>query len=81
MTTRTSIICLLIGSGIISSCGTSKKLDAANSQISDLQSMNSALTAKNTELTSTVNSLNSQVADLSAQNKTVKDQFASYKKQ
>jgi chemotaxis protein MotB len=81
MTTRISIICLVIGVGLISSCGTSKKLDAANSQISDLQSMNSALTSKNNELTSSVNTLNSQVADLSAQNKTINDQFASYKKQ
>ena len=81
MTTRISIFSLLIGVGLISSCGTSKKLETANQQISDLQSMNAALSTKNNELTTQVNTLNKQVTDLTGQNRTMNEQFASYKKE
>lgn len=81
MTTRTAIFFLLIATVVFCSCGTSKKLEAANSQISELQAANSELSAKNSQLNSTVNAQNQQISDLSAQNKTLNDQFASYKKE
>ena len=81
MTTRITIPFLLIAAGVISSCGSSKKLEAANSQIADLQSQTSQLSSENSQLKSKVSSLDKQIADLTAQNKTVNDQFSSYKKE
>ena len=81
MTTKSSILILLIGAGIVSSCGTSKKLDTANAQIADLQTTNAELTSRNVELTNSINTLNKQVSDLSAQNQSLNTQFASYKKE
>ena len=72
MTNKSTILFLLLGAGILSSCGAGKKLDNANAQIADLQSQNSQLTTAN-------NDLKKQVSDLSTQNKTVTDQFNSYK--
>ena len=73
MTNKSSIFFLLLGGVILSSCGAGKKLETANSQISDLQSQNS-------QLTSTVDGLKKQVADLNSQNSTLTTQFDSYKK-
>ena len=81
MFTKLTPVFLILMAGIISSCGTSKKLEAANSQISDLQSQTSQLSSENSQLNSKVSSLNKQVADLTTQNKTVNDQFNSYKKE
>ena len=72
MTNKSTVLFLLLGAGILSSCGAGKKLDNANAQIADLQSQNSQLTTAN-------NDLKKQVSDLSTQNKTVTDQFNSYK--
>ena len=72
MANKLTVIFLLLGAGILSSCGAGKKLDNANAQIADLQSQNSQLTTAN-------NDLKKQVSDLSTQNKTVTDQFNSYK--
>jgi chemotaxis protein MotB len=72
MANKLTVIFLLLGAGILSSCGAGKKLDNANAQIADLHSQNSQLTTAN-------NDLKKQVSDLSTQNKTVTDQFNSYK--
>ena len=72
MTNKSTIIFLLLGAVIFSSCGAGKKLENANAQIADLQSQNS-------QLTSTVNDLKKQVSDATTQNKTITDQFNSYK--
>ncbi|HEU5168633.1 MAG TPA: hypothetical protein VFU29_23975, partial [Chitinophagaceae bacterium] len=79
MSTKLTTVFFLLIAGILSSCGTSKKLEAANSQIADLQSQTSQLSSENSQLNSKVSSLNKQVSDLTAQNKTVNDQFTSYK--
>jgi len=81
MSTKLNMMFLLFAAGIFSSCGASKKLEAANSQIADLQSQNSQLSSQNNQLTSNVSTFNKQVTDLTAQNKTVNDQFNSYKKE
>ena len=81
MTTKTIIPLLLLAAGISSSCGSSKKLEAANSQIAELQAQNSDLSSKNEQLNSNVSSLNKQVTDLTAEQKKVNDQFNSYKKE
>lgn len=81
MSTKFITVFFLLIAGIFTSCGTSKKLEAANSQIADLQSQTSQLSSENNQLNSKVNSLNKQVSDLTAQNKTVNDQFTSYKKE
>jgi len=81
MTKKITIPFLLIAAGIISSCGPSKKLTAAQAQVDELQTKNNQLMEQGNQLTANVNSLNKQVADLTAQNKTVNDQFSSYKKE
>ena len=82
MTTKfISPFLLLVVAGIISSCGSSKKLEAANSQIADLQSQNSQLNSQNSQLSSDVNNLKKQVSDLTTQNQTINNQFNSYKKE
>jgi chemotaxis protein MotB len=81
MTKKITIPFLLIAAGIISSCGSGKKLTSAETQINELQTRNSELVAQGDQLTANVNSLNKQVSDLTAQNKTLNDQFNSYKKE
>jgi len=81
MFTKITPVFLLVIAAIISSCGPSKKLEAANAQNADLQAQNSELQSKNDQLNSNVSSLNKQVTDLTAQNKTMNDQFNSYKKE
>ena len=81
MSTKFTTVFFLLIAGILISCGTSKKLEAANSQIADLQSQNSQLSSDNSQLNSKVSSLDKQVADLNSQNKTINDQFNSYKKE
>lgn len=58
--------------GVMSSCGTGKKLTAANDQIQQLQ-------ATNTELNTKVTSLQTQVDNLIAGNKQVNAEFSKYK--
>jgi chemotaxis protein MotB len=78
MSVKSVFILLPFAAIILASCGASKeaakKLDAANAQISSLQTENS-------QLQTTVNDLKKQVTDLSSQNSNVNNQFASYKKQ
>jgi chemotaxis protein MotB len=81
MTKKITIPFLLIAAAIISSCGSGKKLTAAQAQIDELQTKKIQLIAQGDQLTANVNSLNKQVTDLTAQNKTVNDQFNSYKKE
>ena len=81
MLKKTTIPVLLIAAGIISSCGSGKKLTSAETQINELQTRNSELTAQGNQLTENVKTLNKQVTDLTAQNKTLNDQFNSYKKE
>ena len=73
MTNKSTVLFLLLGAGILSSCGTGKKLENANAQVADLQSQNSQLTTAN-------NDLKKQVADLTSQNSSLTAQFDSYKK-
>ena len=73
MTNKSTVLFLLLGAGILSSCGAGKKLDNANAQIADLQSQNSQLTTAN-------NDLKKQVSDLTSQNSSLTTQFDSYKK-
>jgi chemotaxis protein MotB len=73
MTNKSTVLFLLLGGGILSSCGAGKKLDNANAQIADLQSQNSQLTTAN-------NDLKKQVSDLTSQNSSLTAQFDSYKK-
>lgn len=81
MTTKSSAILLVIITGLLSSCGTNKKLQSAQAEISDLQSRNEQLTTQNNQLTNNISSLNKQVTDLTSQHKTLTDQFNSYKKE
>lgn len=74
MLQKLMIPALLLYVSIAASCGPSKKLKAANEQVS-------ALTEKNNQLTANTNSLKKQVDDLSTQNTSVTTQFASYKKE
>src|SRR4026209_581501 len=74
MSTKITTIFLLIAAAVLSSCGTGKKLEAANAQVADLQSQNSQLNGE-------VTNLKKQVSDLTTQNQTVANQFNSYKKQ
>ena len=66
------IVYALISSVFLSSCGTSKKLDAANAQVQQLQATNNELLAKQKDL-------QSQVDNLTASNKTMSAEFSSYK--
>ncbi len=81
MSTKITTIVLLLAAGIISSCGSSKKLESANAQIANLQSENGQLSSQNSQLNSDVSTLKKQVSDLTAQNQTVTKQFDSYKKE
>jgi len=81
MFTKLTPVFLLLIAGIISSCGPSKKLEAANSQIADLQTQNSQLSSQNSQLNGDVNILKKQVSDLTTQNQTITNQFNSYKKE
>ena len=74
MSKKITTIFLLLAAAILSSCGTGKKLEAANAQVADLQSQNSQLNGE-------VTNLKKQVSDLTTQNQTVANQFNSYKKQ
>lgn len=60
------------GALILSSCGTAKKLDAANAQIQDLQSTNSQLQTANADL-------QKQVDNLIAANKSVNAEYSKYR--
>jgi chemotaxis protein MotB len=73
MTNKSMVFFLLLGTVIISSCGTGKKLETANAQIADLQSQNSQLTSSN-------NDLKKQLSDITSQNSSLNTQFDSYKK-
>jgi chemotaxis protein MotB len=81
MTTKSSAILLLIVAGLISSCGTNKKLQSAQAEITDLQSKNEQLSSQNNQLTNNISSLNKQITDLTSQHKTMTDQFNSYKQE
>jgi chemotaxis protein MotB len=74
MLQKLMIPALLLYVLVAGSCKASKKLEAANGQIS-------ALTEKNNQLTANANSLKKQVDDLSTQNSSMTTQFASYKKE
>ena len=80
MTNKSTVLFLLLGAGILSSCGTGKKLENANAQIADLQSQNSQLTTANNDLKKQVTDLTSQNSSLTTQNSSLTAQFDSYKK-
>jgi chemotaxis protein MotB len=79
MTQKLIIAGLFIGSVFFSSCGTGKKLEAANTQIQQLQSANTQLQSANSELASKQKALETQVNTLITSNKSVKDEFSRYK--
>ncbi len=81
MATKITTIILLFAAIIISACGAGKKLEAADSQIADLQTQNSQLSSQNTQLNSDINGLKKQVSDLTTQNQTMTNQFNTYKKE
>jgi len=81
MTNKSIVFFLLVGAVILSSCGTGKKLETANAQITDLQSQNSQLTSANNDLKKQVSDLTTQTGTLTTQNSTLTTQFDSYKKQ
>ena len=81
MTNKSIVFFLLVGAVILSSCGTGKKLETANAQITDLQSQNSQLTSANNDLKKQVSDLTTQNGTLTTQNSTLTTQFDSYKKQ
>lgn len=72
MTNKLTMLALLLGVVIFSSCVSSKKFKASEAQVNDLQSKNSQLVTENNQLKTNVN-------DLTAQQKTLTDQFNSYK--
>jgi len=80
MTNKSTVLFLLLGAGILSSCGTGKKLENANAQVADLQSQNSQLTTANNDLKKQVADLTSQNSGLTTQNSSLTAQFDSYKK-
>ena len=80
MTNKSTVLFLLLGAGILSSCGTGKKLENANAQIADLQSQNSQLTTANNDLKKQVTDLTTQNSGLTTQNSSLTAQFESYKK-
>jgi len=80
MTNKSTVLFLLLGAGILSSCGTGKKLENANAQVADLQSQNSQLTTANNDLKKQVTDLTSQNSGLTTQNSSLTAQFDSYKK-
>ncbi|HYV54030.1 MAG TPA: OmpA family protein [Chitinophagaceae bacterium] len=80
MTNKSTVLFLLLGAGILSSCGTGKKLENANAQVADLQSQNSQLTTANNDLKKQVTDLTSQNSSLTTQNSSLTAQFDSYKK-
>jgi len=80
MTNKSTVLFLLLGAGILSSCGAGKKLDNANAQIADLQSQNSQLTTANNDLKKQVTDLTTQNSGLTTQNSSLTAQFDSYKK-
>jgi len=80
MTNKSTVFFLLLGAGILSSCGTGKKLENANAQVADLQSQNSQLTTANNDLKKQVADLTSQNSGLTTQNSSLTAQFDSYKK-
>lgn len=71
MTHKLSMFALLVAV-IFSSCVSSKKFKASEAQVTDLQSKNSQLATDN-------NQLKTNVTDLTAQQKTLTDQFNTYK--
>ena len=80
MTNKSTVLFLLLGAGILSSCGTGKKLENANAQIADLQTQNSQLTTANNDLKKQVTDLTTQNSGLTTQNSSLTAQFDSYKK-
>jgi chemotaxis protein MotB len=80
MTNKSTVLFLLLGAGILSSCGTGKKLENANAQVADLQSQNSQLTTANNDLKKQVTDLTTQNSGLTTQNSSLTAQFDSYKK-
>ena len=80
MTNKSTVLFLLLGAGILSSCGTGKKLENANAQVADLQSQNSQLTTANNDLKKQVADLTTQNSGLTTQNSSLTTQFDSYKK-
>jgi len=80
MTNKSTVLFLLLGAGILSSCGTGKKLENANAQVADLQSQNSQLTTANNDLKKQVTDLTTQNSGLTTQNSSLTAQFESYKK-
>jgi len=80
MTNKSTVLFLLLGAGILSSCGTGKKLENANAQVADLQSQNSQLTTANNDLKKQVADLTTQNSGLTTQNSSLTAQFDSYKK-
>ena len=74
MTRTLTVICALLATMFLYSCGTNKKLEAANATNANLQSENSQLTKTN-------NDLKRQVSDLNSQNSSLASQYDSYKKQ
>jgi chemotaxis protein MotB len=72
MTQKLIILCLLTGSILLYSCGTGKKLEAANTQLQQLQAANSELTAKQKEL-------QAQAEKMVAANKSVTQEYNQYK--
>lgn len=77
MKVKSTILVLVAATGLLFSCGSSKKaasqLDEANAKVMTLQS-------ENGQLSSQVSSLQKQVDDLNAQNTSINSQFTSYKK-
>ena len=76
MEMRLTTLVLAMATGLLFSCGSSKKatqLDEANAKAMTLQSENDQLAAK-------INTLQKQVDDLSAQNASINSQFNGYKK-
>jgi chemotaxis protein MotB len=79
MTKRTIMAGLLIGSIVISSCGTGKKLEAANADIQQLQTTNTQLQATIDQMTTKQKDLQNQVANLIEGNKSVNEEFSKYR--
>jgi chemotaxis protein MotB len=73
MQTKSIFVSLLIGAGLLVSCGSSKKITSEQQmQIDELQSKNNQLTTDNSNL-------QKQLSDITAKNKTLEETYNSYK--
>ena len=79
MARNSRIILVLLSLPLLFSCGTGKKLTAAQAEVDQLKSANAVLNTKSTDLTNTVSDLQKKVTDLTGSNQAMMNEYAKFK--